>query len=314
MVKNKLNPSAPVAILVGTPTAEDDVKRKLLSCKAGQKFQSFLSANGILPDDCSYLSLVSERHPTLDRIRPDELLCWQELTRRDIVKINPNIVLAVGELPFKFLTGLSDHYSYRGYICKPLMGDFKVLCIWDYSNFFSNPEWNPLTHWDAAKVKEHMHTKDPMYNKVEVIVTHNLQLIMDEFLSEEYINNPDSMLSFDIECNKQELTCIGFAKETNKAYVIPLNKMHSGEYARAIRVINAVLKSPVKKVAQNGSFDITYLAYYNNIQVNNFAFDTMLAMHSMYSNLPKGLGVLGSVFTNCEPWKMNKGDDSDDFK
>jgi hypothetical protein len=39
-------------------------------------------------------------------------------------------------------------------------------------------------------------------------------------------------------------------------------------------------------------------------QINNMLHDTMLLHHSLFPEMLKGLGFLGSVYTNEQSWKL----------
>jgi hypothetical protein len=70
-------------------------------------------------------------------------------------------------------------------------------------------------------------------------------------------------------------------------------------------------------VLQNGLYDVQWLWRKLGMPVRQFTEDTMIRHHSMYSELEKGLGFLGSVYTDMPSWKamrkrsdeMEKSDD-----
>jgi len=67
--------------------------------------------------------------------------------------------------------------------------------------------------------------------------------------------------------------------------------------------VEEICKSPIPKMAQNGLFDIQYLAKYA-IAVMNYRFDTMLAHHAIQPEMRKNLGFMGSLYTNEVSWKI----------
>ena len=64
-----------------------------------------------------------------------------------------------------------------------------------------------------------------------------------------------------------------------------------------------LLESVIPKVFQNGLFDMQYLARMG-LQVRNALHDTMLLHHVLYPELQKGLGFLGSIYSNEPAWKL----------
>jgi hypothetical protein len=65
-----------------------------------------------------------------------------------------------------------------------------------------------------------------------------------------------------------------------------------------------VLNSDQPKIAQNGLYDLNILWRSYGITVRNFEEDTMLLHHALQPESEKGLGFLGSVYTDEASWKM----------
>jgi DNA polymerase I-like protein with 3'-5' exonuclease and polymerase domains len=325
MVNSKLNLKSNVAIIIDQPSVEDEAKKQLMSDPIMQMVGQYLMKAGIFLGSVSIIPVVRERHPKIERLGGSELHCWKELLKRDLEKLhatgNLNLIITVGELALSATTGKKGHDKYRGSVIPCSLIDCKTLVLWNPAHasdpktpwinvYKARPEWKPFTNWDCDKAKRHSKTKEYLRPPFEIEVCRDLALLEKEFLSEDYINDPNSKLGFDIEASYSEMTCIGFAKSENKAYVIPLVHMDGIELSNALKLIDKILSSPVKKAAQNGNFDITFLAYYYKIKVVNFYWDTMLCFHAMFPNLPKGLGILGSIFTEAPYWKdMAKGDE-----
>ena len=59
----------------------------------------------------------------------------------------------------------------------------------------------------------------------------------------------------------------------------------------------------ITKVAQNQTYDVSWLRYKKNILVSGVVHDTMHAQHSLQPEQQKGLGYLGSIYTNEGAWK-----------
>jgi hypothetical protein len=119
-------------------------------------------------------------------------------------------------------------------------------------------------------------------------------------------------LAVDIETAYDQITCIGFAWTKESALVIPIFDLQSLEQsywpAELEPVvwgwIRRVLGLPMPKIFQNGLYDIHYLWRRYGISVANCADDTMLLHHALYPEMPKGLGFLGSLYTNEPAWKL----------
>ena len=55
------------------------------------------------------------------------------------------------------------------------------------------------------------------------------------------------------------------------------------------------------KIFQNGLYDLQYLSMICTPRACSE--DTMIAHHSLYTELRKGLGFLGSIYANVPSWK-----------
>ncbi len=124
----------------------------------------------------------------------------------------------------------------------------------------------------------------------------------------EYINSNYKELSFDIETNRRNIiTTISFANSSTEAYsfILSLNDNSIPLW----RGIAKILANPdIKKIAQNGSFDIFHLADYH-IPIVNYYWDTMVAQHIIYPELRKSLEVLASIYTLHPYWKNTARND-----
>lgn len=69
-------------------------------------------------------------------------------------------------------------------------------------------------------------------------------------------------------------------------------------------MVKKLLDSPAEKVMQNGSYDLQWTWRKWGRPMNNFNIDTTLAHHSLYPEMQKDLGFLGSVYTTEPSWKL----------
>jgi len=120
-------------------------------------------------------------------------------------------------------------------------------------------------------------------------------------------------ITFDIETWRQQITCIGFAPDARSALVVPFTDYRTadGNYWPSARdegyawdYVRHVLDGDQPKVAQNGLYDIHFLWRSYGIAVRNFEHDTMLLHHALQPEMEKGLGFLGSVYTDEAGWKL----------
>lgn len=119
-------------------------------------------------------------------------------------------------------------------------------------------------------------------------------------------------IAYDIEIYDSEtLSCVGFATSSHEAYVFP---------ARYLEQARIVLECDVPKIAQNGQFDLHFLATRCNVHVRAQIDDTLVAWHACYPELAgasldiagkrkgakrthKSLAFFASIFTFDAWWK-----------
>jgi hypothetical protein len=143
-----------------------------------------------------------------------------------------------------------------------------------------------------------------------------------EFTSRYIFDDPPPLLSFDIETASKTITCIGFSPNENLSLTIPFFDPAKPDHnywpdaateKKVWLMIKRVMESDIRKLGQNGLYDIQYL-YRHGIKVRNYAEDTMIKHHSLYPELSKGLGFLGSIYTDEAPWKLLRARNKEQFK
>lgn len=128
-------------------------------------------------------------------------------------------------------------------------------------------------------------------------------------------------LAFDVETDRRgQITCICFAATIDRVLVIPIvdQRKPDGNYWPTLDIelevwdlIAEILDSPAEKVGQNGLYDFQYTWQSYGIPVRNYRHDTMLLHHALQPESDKGLGFLGSVYTNEASWKADRPRGSD---
>jgi len=179
---------------------------------------------------------------------------------------------------------------------------------------FCDKQWVPyrkLLEVDLRKAKAELDAGCPPFPEREVVIVTN----KDELLRLYQELDNRKWIALDIENDKNlELSCLGIGVSPNLAYVIPAGASWQ------LDAIKDICENDVPKVLQNGQYDATFLKYRNDIMINNFVFDTMLAWHTYMPELAgakedstkkkkafrkteKSLRFLGSIFCRVEFWK-----------
>lgn len=244
-------------------------------------------------------------------VRPEFL---GELTRlrAELEAAKPNLCVALGATAAWALLSSFAIGSIRGSLApSTLVPGLKIL-----------PTYHPagvLYQWgirgtcvaDLVKARNEMEHSDIVRPSRDILVDESIEIIEAQT---RWILDNAKILAPDIETFKGQIRCIGFAWSRKEALVIPFFHASKDRFVRnhwsneedelrAWACVRKLLESPIPKLFQNGMFDLQYL-YRAGIRTANCAHDTMLLHHSLYPELPKALGYLGSIYTNEQAWKL----------
>jgi DNA polymerase I-like protein with 3'-5' exonuclease and polymerase domains len=125
----------------------------------------------------------------------------------------------------------------------------------------------------------------------------------------EWMTRPATHYAVDIETEKKHITMVGFARSASDGIVIPFILDHKDYWPTALEerqawlLVKELLERSQVKIFQNGLYDLSYLVPLG-IKPKNCTEDTMLLHHSMFPEMRKGLGFLGSIYTDESSWKL----------
>jgi uracil-DNA glycosylase len=223
----------------------------------------------------------------------------------------PNLIIALGNTPSWALFSQTAISKIRGtvFACKLVPG-LKVLPTYHPAAIFRQYEYRAVTIIDLAKAKREAQFPEIRRPQRQIFVPETLTDL--ENFYEESIAEA-KFIAVDIETSGQQITCIGFSPRSDRALVVPIidNRRDACSYWKTLEeevlvwdFIRRVLNHPAPKVFQNGLYDLHFLYRGYGIKVRNCEHDTMLLHHSLQPESPKGLGFLGSVYTDEPAWKL----------
>lgn len=236
----------------------------------------------------------------------------------DLTALKPNLVVALGNTPCWALLGRTSITRIRGGVTQanPVRGTFsgKVLPIFHPAAILRQWENRHVTVLDLIKAKRESEFPD-IRRPRRFIWTEptlaDLERFYDDYIADAQYISPD------IETAASQITCVGFSPRRDIAIVVPFfDPSRAGknywptlrEERLAWEWVRRVLDHPAPKVFQNGLYDIHFLLRGYGIRVRNVAHDTMLLHHALQPEAPKGLGFLGSVYTDEASWKVTMRD------
>lgn len=242
-----------------------------------------------------------EYEPELDRLA-------QELLRLD-----PNIVVCLGNTPLWALTGKTSITKVRGttLLSTHTAADFKLLATYHPAAVIRDWSLRPTTIADLMKAGRESAYAEIRRPPREIWIEPSLDDIRS-FISSHI--RGCHILSVDIETSGSRVTCIGFAPSPSLALVIPFDdgRAKSGCYwptradeRKCWDLVRSILEDrTIPKLFQNGAYDISFLYRAYGIRTYGAAEDTMLLSHALQPEALKGLGYLGSIYSDEGSWKF----------
>lgn len=232
----------------------------------------------------------------------------------ELQALQPNLVLALGNTACWALLRATNISSIRGTVAQgqadsPGQGKFKVLPTYHPAGVLSNWSWRPICVADFMKGAREAQFPEIRRPTRQVLYNPTIQEVED--YTDKLLFSATE-LSPDIETAGGLISMIGFASSIQEALVVPFLDRKKpgwsywpdqGQEERAWAAVKRLLESPIPKVGQNFIYDLQYITKMG-IRPQAVENDTMLMHHSLYPELQKGLGFLGSIYTSEASWKL----------
>lgn len=329
-------------VFVGEAFGEDEDLVKLpFQGKAGQELNRMLSEAGLARRDVLCTNVFNLRPPannielfcdkklevggknyTLPPLSPGKYVRPEYLPQRErllteLRELKPNLIVALGNTACWAILGQTGIGAIRGAVTESPFG--KVLPTYHPAGVLRNWAWRPIVVADLMKAAREQHFPEIRRPERYVLIDPTLEEI---FLWYHTHAEQAKALSVDIETKRGQIEMVGFAANEKHSIVIPfIDPRKEGrnywpteaEEVVAWDWVQKYLSLPQPKIFQNGLYDLQYLLR-DGFRPRNCTEDTMLLAHSLYPEMPKGLGFLGSIHTNEAAWKLMRGKGHDEFK
>jgi len=342
---NYVPPSGPTnakIVLVGEAPGEQEVNKGApFIGGSGQLLRQLMSQVGLVPAQCYMTNVIKHRPPKNDfsllytdlqrRMNPsDYLIQSQQQLIEEINRVSPNITVLLGAEALRAVTGYRQIGNWRGSILETKVG--KCVPTFHPSYVLRMYDDYPILQLDLKRVRDESTNAGVNVPKPRFIVNPSFSDVIT------YLSRRPKRLAFDIETTGSLIRCLGLASSKDEAICIPfisnparprvgsgmmifnteanqpLSQNHwtpEQEYEIWRRIADLMSDERVQKVAQNAPFDMERLARQAGVFVKNLHMDTMIAWHTLYPELPKGLDFLCSILTRV-PYYSGY-DASDDY-
>lgn len=245
---------------------------------------------------------------------------------REIADVQPNLILALGGTAVWATLRSSGIRNSRGTtaatapeVSKVIGRVIKVLPTYHPAAVLREWKLRPIVVADLAKAAEEQHFPEVKRPHREIWIEPTIADLWE--FKHRYITST-SVLSIDVETKGNQITCFGVAPDEERAIVVPLFSREPpvrsywsyADEIEALRWIRTICGLPNKKLGQNFLYDFRFLWERYGIPIVNFEEDTMLLHHALQPEMEKGLGFLGSLYTNEASWKFMRSKVSDTIK
>lgn len=270
-----------------------------------------LHAAGLTTYDCAFASLFDSEREAQGYFREKPSFRVTRFPKAQIEELMPEvrahparIVMSAGRILTKVLLGMDESlvairgYPFHSNYCD---GDQIVIpCLEPGDMVWSNYIWRHYLNHDLKKAARY--AKDG-YERPKLDLRYNLSF--GELMQWLALVGGCKRTSVDIEVSNFEVSCIGFTISNSVGISIAFDERWTVEEEVAIwKQVAAILENPnIEKVGQNFIFDIYFLAYKMGIYTRGHIIDTMMSHSIMYPEFLKGLGFLGSIYTDLPYWK-----------
>lgn len=335
--------SAPAKIMIvgECPGEQDILKNTPFSGYSGIELNNQLKEAGISRNACFITNVVRVRAPGNDvsafvaekkkeitekhiNLRNKFVLPavrdGLEILKREIELVQPNVIIALGNLPLWALTGEWGITSWRGseMLCDlPLNLPYqpKVIPVYNPAVVLRQWSWRQIAVMDLKRAAREAKYREVIRRDYNFVIRPNYSDVVSILAQLQHqLNLGPVKLSIDIETRAGHISCLGIAWSETDALCIPfMDTLQPEGYwpwqeeASIVHALYQTLTHPnLVGVGQNFLYDAQYILRYWHFVVN-LKRDTMLAHHSCFSNMQKGLDFLSSMYCEHHTYWKDEG-------
>lgn len=314
-VPNEGPPDAKIAFVAEAPGGDEEKEGRLLIGASGNKWETCLGRNGI-PRASIFAANLFNWRP--DGNKFEKLLGHPKLYE----SINalyayfrehkPNVICTMGNWPTYFFTGKKGKkigtgiLNWRGSILNSNVAgleDVKVIPTVHPAAILRKSALYPVFDMDIKRVlTDGAFPELRLPERTFVIAPKHAELIAytEQLLKAEY-------LSIDIENvkNSSHIMCVGVASSPDFGVCIEYDERDSTTRDCLFRLLD----SDIPKILHFSTHDTEVLRV-NGFPVRNVFWDTIIAQHVMWPELPRSLAYLTSIYTR-EPYYKDEAKEED---
>lgn len=247
-----------------------------------------------------------------------------ELLKREIEMVRPNVIIAFGNVSLWALTGEWGITSWRGSVMEcdlPLALDYKPKVVPAYhpATVLRQWSWRQIAVHDLRRAKKEAERREIIRPDYSFIIHPDYSTTVSVLATlYEQAQQRRGKLSVDIETRAGHIACVGLAWSKTEAICIPFMCAERPDgywpLEQEVQIVHALAKllthPNCEVVGQNFLYDAQYFWRWF-LFLPNLVRDTMLAQHTLFSNLPKGLDFLSSMYCDYHVYWKDEGKEWD---
>lgn len=239
-----------------------------------------------------------------------------EALHEEIKRVSPNVVCTSGNLALWALTGEWSSHAWRSSVMEStLIPGLKVIPTLSFG--IVNVQWSqrPIIVHDLKRTAREGKTPElPKRDYKFLIPADNSDWQFQQVVGclRWLQTSEHNLIGGDIETRAGHISCIAFAWDKSSAVCIPMMKtltpsgFWSAEQESILVMEMCRLMATKTIIGQNWNYDAQYIFRHWHFMCPSVV-DTMIQQHSCFSNLPKNLAFLSSMY--CEDhlyWKDDR--------
>lgn len=323
---------AKIMIVGDFPSEREENEGRPFIGGVGMELDKMLKAAGIYRNQCFITCAVRERPPKsdleyfiptkkknitsvhklyADRMVAPAVIDGIEHLKREIELVKPNVIIAMGNVALWALTGEWGITTWRGseMVCKlNLALDIPPRVVPAFSPGLVMRQW-PMRRFTIQDYKRVARTQNlraitpPDYKFIIQPDLETVQVVLKDLLEKAEYGTEPLKLAVDIETKHFDISCLGIGWSRLDAICIPfttresrVNYWTAEEEFEVQSLLRQLLQHPnVFVIGQNFAYDIQWTERDFLLQPN-LRWDTMLAQHVMFSQMPKSLHFMASIY------------------
>ena len=243
-----------------------------------------------------------------------------DLLKREIEMCRPNVIIALGNTALWALTGNWGITSWRGSVlpCDLELGlDYqpKVVPAYPPSSIMRQWSWRQIAAHDFRRAAKESQTRELYTPNYSFVIRPDYSTVLS-VLHQLYqqVQSRPGKIAVDIETRAGHIACIGFAWSKTEALCVPLMCVErpdgywpvEQEATIAYALYQLFTHPNCQVIGQNFLYDAQYFWRHLHF-LPRLARDTMIAQHVMFSNMPKGLDFLSSMYCEYHTYWKDEG-------